>query len=288
MNYRTIIFCLAINSATQLHTEGEHQISRVIIHNNHKITQTVTSNSNEYDTPNRYPGHTKSDTTTHRVDITPMNNQTKTDQSTTAVDNTHTISQTATHATINRRSTDPLLPGEVKPTGNTHSYAPWDSNSSWIGAFIPPIIAQSPAIQYFLGAVGLSYAALVAKLVHTSYFVLPRTDTWSVWQANVSIEAMGTHEKQFAQELFTALQNKYIHAPVNACFLSPLVHFINDVDAELSQLITFISLHKTIDKFNLTFMFPKQENELQLAREKIKRLEYFKTIIINWVGEYKA
>ena len=295
MNYRIIISCLAIGSTqvSTLHGEPENQTSRVLIYNNHKITQTVTTSSNEYDTtPNRYPGHTKNETTTHRVDITPAGTATpKTDSSSlpiTIIDNTHAINQTATHSTTKTRSADPLLPDEIIPAGNEHNYTSWKPGSSWLAACIPPIIAQSPAAQYLLGSLGLSYAALMAKLLHTSYFVLTKTDTWSSWKSSITIEAMHPQEKQFAQELFTALQNQYLNAPVNACFLSPLVHFINDLDAELGQLTTFISLHKTIDKFNLTFMFPKQESELHLAREKIKRLEYFKTIIINWVGEYKT
>lgn len=284
MDNRIIIACLVVGSThlLTLHGQRDNQTSRVIIYNNHKITQTVTS-SNEYNTtPNRYPGHTKDETTTqHRVDIAPLAPQSDSSNATMIIDNAHAINQTATHTTTRTHSIDPHA---MQSRDNAQS----NLNSSWFAAFIPPIIAQSSTIQYFLGAVGLSYAVVMTKLLHSSYFVLNKKDTWSSWQADIAIETMHSDEKQFAQDLFAALQSRYINAPINACFLSPLVHFINDVDTELAQLTTFISLHKAIKKFNFMFMFPKQEDELRIAHEKIRRLEYYKTIIINWVGEYKV
>lgn len=289
MNHCLIIASIIISAYT-FPTTPPAATSRVIIYNNHKITQTVTTKSNGLNTApskNRYPGHTKNESTTHRVAIAPVaapaqpTGDCSQAQEAIIIDNTHTISQDATHATINTHSIDPLMPNEVLPANHL-------AKSSWLAALIPPIIANSRPAHYFLSSLGLGYVAILAKLVHTSYVTLAKLTTWSSWQPGIAIETMQLHEKQYAQELFTALQTRYINAPINAHFLSPLVHFINDVDAELSKLAAFISLHNTIDKFNLTFMFPKQKEALNLAHEKIKRLEYFKSIIINWVGEYKA
>jgi len=294
MNHRFIIYVFIISAKeVPLYSEAENQTSRVIIYNNHTITQTVSTSSNEYDTtPNRHPGHTKNETATHRVDITPLPSTTpKADlnyPSATVIDNAHTISQHATHSSDRSRSIDPLLSDALKPTSNDHAYNSWKPTSSWLAPFVPPIIAQSATAQYILGAIGLSYAALTTKLLYTSYITLQKKDTWSYWKEEISLETMRSHEKQVAQELFTAMQNHYKHAPANACFLSPLVYFINDIDAELYQLTSFIWAHRFIDKFNLNFMFPTQKEGLTLTHEKIHRLEYFKTIIINWVGEYKA
>ena len=294
MNYRFIIAYMTIwtNGLSTLYASNPplESSSRVIIYNNHKISQTITTSSNEYPSRNRYPGHTKNETTTHRVNITPLLPKTDsaTDTPTLAVDNTHTIKQNAHHAATYTRSIDPLLPDEVLPASNEHNYKLSIPNPSWLAAFIPPIITQSSSIQYALGGLCLGYVAFMAKLLHTSYFTLTKNNTWSSWNATVPIETIRSHEKEFAKELFNALQNFYINAPINACFLSPLVHFINDVDKELNQLTTFISMHKVIDKLHLMFIFPLQQKALDIAHEKTQRLEYFKSIIINWVGEYKS
>lgn len=293
MNYRILITYFALCSIliTSLYGNSENQTSRVIIYNNHRITQSVSTDSHEYDSDslhNRYPGHTKNETSAHRVDIashthpTPSCEQTD-DESPIVIDNAHSINQISIQSTHQSRSDSYNEPasGNQQTAGFSHSH-------SWIGAFIPPIVYHSTTAQLFIGGLGLSYAALLTKLLHTSYFFLTKKNTWSCWKEHVSIETMQKDEKQTAQELFAAMQNQYLNAPTNAHFLSPLVHFMNDIDQEFNQLTAFISLHKTIDKLNVTFMFPTQKESLHQAQEKIQQLEYLKILIINWVGEYKT
>lgn len=261
--------------------------SRVIIYNNHRVTQTVTSSTNEsgnIPNQNRFPGHTKNEAITHRVAIKPTpesitpSHSSPEDQSFIIVDNTHTISQEATHAIMNAHSSDPLIPNQSNDL----------AKKTWLATLIPPIITDSHWSKYVLGSLAIGYLALVAKLIYASHTSLTDADTWSIWQPSITIEHMRLNEKLYAQELFTAIQSRYINAPTNAHFLSPLVYFINDVNTELKKLNAFVDLHKTIDKFKLTFMFPKQENALRMAYEKIDRLEYLKTLMINWVGEYRG
>ena len=293
MQYYSIIACLIICSIQSITLASNPQkTSRVVIYNNHKVTQSVTANSTEYDrntNSNKYPGHTKNETTSHSVDLNMApkapsmpESDFEQDESAIFIDNAHAINQISIQSTTHSRSYEPELP-EL----STNAPASWAS-PSWLAALMPPIIYQSTAIQIFFGSIGLSYAALMAKLLHAGHLVFTKNNTWSSWKISTPIETMHAQEKQFAQELFAAMQTKYINAPVNANFLSPLVYFMNDINAELTQLNSFISLHTTIDRFNVTFMFPKQDEALAFANEKIRRLEYFKTVIINWVGEYKV
>lgn len=285
MNYRISVMCCIVSNMLCASDQKQESTSRVIIYNNHKITQTVTSSRDAYLNRNRYPGHTKNETATHHVDITPLDLQAEpfTSQGPATIDNAHIISQNAT------QTHDNLLPEEQLPTNNAHAYKPYmQSYSSWLAACLPPILWQSQGVRYILGGIGLFYAGFMAKLLYTSHYTIADNTTWSAWKSQMPLEAMRPHEKAVAQELFAAIQDFYIHAPINACFLSPLVHFINDIDAELNRLTTFISMHKIIEKLNLSFMFPQQQEALHIAHEKIERLGYFKHIVINWVGEYKA
>lgn len=256
-------------------------IPSVIIYNNHKITQTVTSHPQGNSRNNRLSGHTKNGTPSTFNDSISI--PTADYSLIPTIDNKHVIHQHTMHTVDNGGEMGACASEQVPAPINP----PTRFYSSWLSAFIPPIIAQSSGIGYVFAGLGICYAALMIKLLHTSFFTLAKNNTWSSWKTSISIENMAANEKQFAQELFTAIQNAYVHAPVNAHFLSPLVHFINDSDKELCQLKTFIALHKKINSSPIACIFPRQQKALEIAQEKIQRLEYFKNIIINWVGEYR-
>lgn len=222
--------------------------------------------------------------------------ETQKNSSPVAIYNNHTITQTILHSTeydINYAMPNKYA-GHTKAETPLSFERPAVSDTSWLGKFpwllpfIPPIIAQSKPTSIMLGSLGLGYAALLAKLFYSSCITLHKKDSWASWKETLSLEAIRSHEKEIAQELFDTMKKRYLHLPAHAYFLSPFVYFINDIDLELQQLKSFIAMHCFIDKFKLTFMFPCQYEDLMLAHEKINRLEWYKTIIINWIGEYRA
>jgi len=138
--------------------------------------------------------------------------------------------------------------------------------------------------KLFIGTLGLGYSALLAKLLYTSYITLTKSDTWSSWHENIAT----TSESTASQELFAAINLKYAGAENVAEFLNPLVYFFNDVDKEIKELTHFIKLHDWLNYFKIAVLFPRQAQALELAAQKIQRLEHLKQLLVKSVGQYKV
>ena len=257
-----LLFCCALRA--------ERSATPVLIYNNHAITQTVATSNEPHQLPhstNRFPGHTKPE------------HISRLSQPAIIIDNNHTIHQQSKHTT-------------VQPTqqynGTIASPSIHPSPLSWIAWCMPPCLLQLSGLQWCLGIMSASYLITLGQLLYRSSITLTQSDGWASWNSTVTLDGIQKNEKQYAQELFTALQARYSNAPNIAHCLTPLVHFINDVTSEIVALTSFIAVHHTIDSLKLTYLFPAHDVALALAREKIARAEYYKTLMVNWIGEYKA
>lgn len=268
MNYAlfiNILFCCAAYAQ-----QNAHKTNPVLIYNNHTITQTVSTSNESHQLPptaNRFPGHTR------------HGHAPRLSQPAIVIDNNHAIHQQSKYTV-----TPPAQQYAIAPAPSLTNASP----SSWIAWCIPPCILQLSGLQWCLSAISASYVLALAKLLYSASITLTQTDTWTSWNSAITLDAIQSNEKQYAQELFAALQARYSTAPNVAYCLSPLVHFINDITNEIAALKAFIALHQSIDSLKLTYLFPAQTTALALAREKIARAEYYKTLMVNWIGEYKA
>ncbi|MDR3550882.1 MAG: hypothetical protein P4L31_05670 [Candidatus Babeliales bacterium] len=190
--------------------------------------------------------------------------------------------ENAQHITLNAQSTrtqlDPLLPDEIIPDGIVLLARQSTNVTSYIYTSLR-----------FLGiTIGIAYTALVAKLLYDSQVMLKKSDTWASWKQDVPDNVLLTVEVNIAKELYTDIQARYADQQDTAAFLTPLVHFINDVDAQIHQLKQFIKLHETLAYYKIALLFPAQQEALTQAAQKINRLQILKQFMVKSISQYKV
>lgn len=162
--------------------------------------------------------------------------------------------------------------------------------AAWLPAIAAPSFLAGKQLYITLaaGCIGASYLYTLSSLIYASYYTVEQEHGWASWKAEMPVEILIKIEPTVAQELLSAIQQRYAQAPRTACFLSPLVHFVNDTDNELALLNRFIQLHTTINRCRLSWLFPTQQQAINKAIEKVKRLEYLKQLMVKSVGHYKV
>ncbi len=139
--------------------------------------------------------------------------------------------------------------------------------------------------KIILAACGACWLGVYARLSYLSYTISSST-SWSTWSEHLTLDGLQqTDLAVISQELLKDIHIKYAKRKTN--FLSPLVNFINDVDAELAQINSFLQIHETLNAIKLAYIFPQQTSTVHLAIDRIQRLEFLKSIIIQATPEFK-
>lgn len=257
-----------------VHNDNRQQFLQTIATDGNSLRTTTKTLSGISDTPYR-------DVALSTNSLSPIDSNKQRNKPSVAVVNSnhHSVSQ---QAHVSRTLLDPEI--DIEEIIGSPSMT---AQNSLKGSFLTRFFNFAGRGTYIMSGIALTYGTILAKLFYGAY-ALANNQTWSSWRKDVPLAALSNVEQQVAQELFSTIQTHYANAPTSACFLSPLVHFINDVDAELVQLHSFVKIHAWIEYLKLSSFFPKQEDEQRTALEKIKRLEFIKQALINWVGEYKV
>jgi hypothetical protein len=158
------------------------------------------------------------------------------------------------------------------------------ANPSWYAMITSGLSNNKFALV--LGALGLGWATMVAKLLYTSY-AIAQYDGWGTWYGHLALEnGYQGDQAALAQKLFIEIQKRYQNKNIN--FLSPLVHFMNDIDEETQFLKNFIHIHELLTATKLSMVFPSQLDVQATALVRIARLEFLKNVVIAYAAEYKV
>lgn len=117
---------------------------------------------------------------------------------------------------------------------------------------------------------------------------LLRSESWCNWHAEYSMEELiQLSQKQLALDLLTTIQQRYQTDHDVTDFLSPLMHFLQEINHELAIFSFCINRYATLQKLYLTVLFPFQGCFIDRAQEAHQRLLYLKNIFLSWITEYK-
>lgn len=200
------------------------------------------------------------------------------------IENNQHFNQHADQST--RTLHDPFLPDETIPHGITPLPEIYAQNSSSSPAmhFLSKLIQP----KMIAGTIGIVYSAILVNLLYTAHVVLKKKSTWVTWNESVTNENLSHGNAALAKELYTDIQNYYANQKESALFLTPLVNFINDVDAQISTLEQFIKIHRLLAYYKVSILFPAHKKELAQAEKSVKRLELLKNFVIKSIREYKT
>jgi hypothetical protein len=139
-----------------------------------------------------------------------------------------------------------------------------------------------------IGAIGIVYAALMAKLLYASYVILSDDNRWASWKQEIPNSLLTKADAAIAKSLYDDIQAHYANQKDTALFLTPILCFVNDVDSQMHELELFIKLHETLTRYKVAVLFPAQEDALKQAAKKIQRLQLLKPFMIKSIREYKV
>lgn len=133
---------------------------------------------------------------------------------------------------------------------------------------------------------GISYAATLYRILSLSWKVAD-AQSWTNWHAEIPFEKLYTIPAQtVARELFSTIQERYC-AQKESNFLTPLVNFSNDLEAELSALQKLLRFDTWFNILHISFLFPAPLTPQEITA-KINRLNYLKMLLVSWISEYSV
>lgn len=140
----------------------------------------------------------------------------------------------------------------------------------------------------FFGSLISVYAVLLARLLYLEYF-LSNSSHWSLWKHETPRNQLCLYpQKELAKELLFAIQQRYHTSTTLTDFFTPLICFFNFIEQEKKLLQQFITMHRLLDKVWLRRIFPTQHELCKTAQKRLKRLDFLKQLLINWLAEYKV
>ena len=112
---------------------------------------------------------------------------------------------------------------------------------------------------------------------------------WCNWKAEVTFETFKNGEKkELAQELLESIQTRYLNSSNPTDHVGPLNSFLEDYRRELYIFRSYFFIATWIKRLHLTKIFPINNQDIELLKEKIERLCYIKAIFFEWTCEYKT
>lgn len=132
-----------------------------------------------------------------------------------------------------------------------------------------------------------AYCYLIFQFIAANKF-LKRCDLWCSWKQHMNMESIITiPQKELSYELATNIQAHYVNATNPTDSMSPMARFIIDVEVELKKLKIYEWIYYWVEKFRLQNIFPFDEKNLALIKNKIRRLAYFKSTFSSWLADHK-
>ena len=116
---------------------------------------------------------------------------------------------------------------------------------------------------------------------------LMEPQNWSFWHISLSPTLSSQPPMAVAKALVIDVQRCYTKAENPENFISPLVSFLRDVEQEETTLKEYISLCSWLNILFIGKICLIDAELYQACSERLKRLDYLKSIFLQWVAEYK-
>ena len=119
--------------------------------------------------------------------------------------------------------------------------------------------------------------------------LLSSPKAWSSWKYEKGFEKiLVIPHKEISHELLIEIQKRYFDPTHPRDMITPLTKFSQDVECELAKLQSFLSWAQILKGMYLHKILPFGPPDIEKAKEKLNRLNYFKNIFITWAAEQKA
>ena len=113
--------------------------------------------------------------------------------------------------------------------------------------------------------------------------------SWCNWKTEEPFQSLKKYDKkELAQDLLEAIQNRYLNSSQATDHVGPLNSFLEDYRRELYIFRSYFFIATWIKRLHLTRIFPINNQDIELLKERIERLCYIKAIFFEWAADYKT
>jgi len=130
------------------------------------------------------------------------------------------------------------------------------------------------------------YITICLFLLAVHYY-LHQPNSWSQWQASVSLTELCTRPQQLLQqELIFDIQKRYLNQQNPTDFISPFVTFMNKITVEEKYINRYIALLNSIHRVYLGRLFLINEKKIREIELSKQRLIFVRQVFSSWAAEY--
>jgi hypothetical protein len=151
------------------------------------------------------------------------------------------------------------------------------SLSQWIG-----VNKQRIVVSIIIGLY-----ALLCYLAHNANQYIKSDTHWFAWKRNSSLSNLLNENQQDLQEqLMVSIQARYLQPSNPTNFIDPIIHFIGDINHELTTLRRYHSLISLLNDFYISRIMLVKSDLAMAIQEKIDRVVYIKKVFDCWIGQH--
>lgn len=132
----------------------------------------------------------------------------------------------------------------------------------------------------------LGYIWLCHLCVKANAFIA-RVDTWSTWKRIYSFDELSHFDHaELTKELLIDIQRRYINHNNPTDFISPLIMFVREIEAELTILKRIQLLSRWSKRLFLTKILPLNSEVISHIDERLARLAFVNNLFLLWAAQY--
>lgn len=191
---------------------------------------------------------------------------------------------TATHSETKTTNTEPIRPMPQNLVPTSLDDLP-EASSPGLFSLLFGNVRNSVhyTVRWGVGLSICGYLLVLTKLMRASRLI-GCEGSWAVWRSDVPTAVLQELSVEIvANELYEAIQKKYIFAELQRNNLMLMGLFSRDVENELDRMHQFISLHARIDRMYMSPLFPKQVELIQQVHYYIDRLNFLQQVLDQWM-----
>lgn len=116
---------------------------------------------------------------------------------------------------------------------------------------------------------------------------------WADYKKHITTDGLFTaclntsHKKDLQQSLIEEIFVRYYSALEPTNRIKPLMQFSNKIEQEIRLLNRYIWLANNISALRFSTLFPINSQKLQVARDRLRRAQFFKDLFIDWSVQQK-
>ncbi len=130
------------------------------------------------------------------------------------------------------------------------------------------------------------YAYVSIQIYHNNQ-IINDTNSWSNWNNHILEELLGKPQHLLESDLLFTIQSKYVHPTNPTDFIYSIVQSSISLKQEIQILQDQIWCYERIEQCKCLPLFFIQSQDVEILKNKYRKLLFIQHIFASWCGRYK-